>query len=386
VGFFSKRRVSKGSRAIETGTGIDELLDLQAPPFGVGFARQATDMVTGATPAGRPYRSFRYSYASGLSRFDSRVVVVGLPFTLPDVFWTTGSRTRTGMEAAGRMGCMQYQSLRVFCIDDQLAKQVFEAVLGPTQDLALIVNDPIDLSVDRDHLVAVDPPVEEEFATFLAGLDKVIDALAPAVPRRLELPQHSQKFGFYGHSDWSYSAEGDRSLLRDFDLPLRPQGRLEDVLTCDCDGVRMVSFRYTWLSGIAAKSRISRGMVLDNDRESEAVCAFVLDGKFPGISLNGEDLGEPVNLGNHRFSEVFALRSTDPQQAYQLFNERVQEWLLATRPYGWTVRGNTIRFHVPVHDAIVVGECEAALNGWLDRIPKELRELMGLPQMPALAR
>jgi hypothetical protein len=34
----------------------------------------------------------------------------------------------------------------------------------------------------------------------------------------------------------------------------------------------------------------------------------------------------------------------------------------------------------------VVGECEAVLHGWLDRIPKELREFMGLPEMPALAR
>lgn len=386
MGFFSRRRESKGSRAMEIGPGIEDVLDLQSPPFGVGFSRQATGMVTGITPAGRRYRNFRYSYGGGLSRFDSRVVVVDLPFKLPDVFWTTGSRTRTGMEAAGRLGCLQYQSLRVFCVDEKLAKQVFEAVLGPTQQLAVIVNDPVDLSVERDHLVAVDPPAEDELAQFLVGLDKVIDALAPAIPRRLELPPHHEGFGFYGHPDWTYSAEGDRSLLRDFGLPQRLQGRVEDLLTCAWDGVRMVSFRYSWLSEAATKSGMSRGMVLDHDRESEAVCAFVLDAKLPGISLNGEELGEPVNLGNHRFSEVFALRSTDPQQAYQLFNERVQEWLLATRPYGWTVQGNIIRFHVPTHDAIVVGECEAVLHGWLDRIPKELREFMGLPEMPSLAR
>jgi hypothetical protein len=386
VGFFSKRREGKGVRAIQVGTGIDDLLDLQTPPFGLGFSRQATEMVTGTTPAGRRYRGFRYSYAGGLARFDGRVVVVDLPFTLPDVFWTTGSRTRTGMEAAGRVGCLQYQSLRVFSVDEKLAKQVFEAVMGPTMDLARSMNDPIDLSVDRDHLIAVDAPPNDELAPFLAGLDEIIDALEPAVPRRLVLPPHPEGFGFYGHPDWTYSAEGDRSLLRDFGLPVRPQGRVEDVLKCECEGVRMVSFRYSWLSETAAKTHISRGMVMENDREQEPVCAFVLDAKLPGISVNGTEIGDPVNLGNHRFSEVFDLRSTDPQQAYQLFNERVQEWMLATHPYGWTVEGNIVRFDVPTHDAIVVGECEATLHGWLDRIPKELREFMGLPEMPALAR
>lgn len=386
MGFFTRRREGKGSRAIETSTGIDDLLDLQMPPFGMGFSRQATDMVTGTTPAGRRYRGFRYSYEGGLSRFDSRVLVVDLPFKLPDVFWTTGSRTRVGMEAAGRLGSLQYQSLRVFSVDEKLAKQVFESVLESTLELARVANDPVDLSVDRDHLVAIDAPPNDELAPFLAGLDRVIDSLAPAVPRRIELPPHPEGFGFYGHPDWTYAAEGDRSLLREFGLPQRPQGRIEDVLKCDCDGVRLVSFRYTWLSEAATRAQISRGMVLDNDREQEAVCAFVLEAKLPGISVNGDEIGEPVNLGNHHFSEVFDLRCTDPKLAYQLFNERVQEWMLATRPYGWTVQGSVVRFHVPTHDAIMVGECEAALHGWLDRIPKELREFMGLPDIPALAR
>lgn len=386
MGFFTKRRENKGSRAIEPAAGINDLLDLQAPPFGIGFSRQATDMVTGVTPAGRRYRGFRYAYSGGMSRFLGRVLVIDLPFELPDVFWTTGSRTRTGMEAAGRVGCLQYQSLRVFSVDERLAKQVFEAVVGPTMELAHISHDPIDLSVDRNHLIAVDVPIDDEVADYLSGLDKLIDGLAAAVPRRLELPPNVEGFGFYGHPDWTYAAEGDRSLLRDFGLPLRPQGRIEDVLQCACDGVRMVSFRYTWLSDTAAKAQMSRGMVMENDREQLPVCAFILDAKLPGISLNGDQLGEPVNLGNPRFAEAFALRSTEPQQAYQLFNERVQEWLLATRPYGWTVQGNIVRFQVPTHDALLVGECEATFHGWLDRIPKEIREFMGLPDMPSLAR
>jgi hypothetical protein len=386
VGFFTKRREVKGSRGIEPTAGIDQLLDLQQPPFGLGFSRQATDVVTGVTPAGRRYRSFRYSYSGGVSRFDGRIVAIDLPFSLPDVYWTTGSKTRAGMEAAGRIGCVQYQSLRVCSTEETLAKQVFEAVYSATIELTHASSEPIDLSVDRDHLIATEAPAPDDLAPFLAGLDRVIDALAPAVPRRLQLTPHEPHFAFYGHPDWVYAHEGDRNLLREFDLPARPSGRLEDVLTCEYEGVRMVSFRYTWLSETVHRTQMSRGIVVDNDREQEPLCAFILDAKLPPMSLNGEEIGDFVNLGNPRFNDVFTLRSADPQLAYQLFNERVQEWLMATRPYGWTVSGNIVRFHVPTHDAVLVGECEATLHGWLDRIPRELRDFLGLPQMPSLAQ
>ncbi len=385
MGLFSKRRDNKGSRAITQVTGMDDLLDLQAPPFGLGFQRQATETVTGTTAAGHRYRSFNYSYDGGLYRFKGRVLVVDLPFALPAVFWTTGSRTRAGIEDAGRLGCLQHESLRVCSADEMVAKQVFSSVVGPTKELALQLNEPVDLSVDHNHLVAVGVPVSEGLPQFLASMDKMIAALAGAVPRRLELPTVIARYSFFGHPDWTYEAIGDRAVLREFGLPVRPQGRVEDLITCDVDGVRMVSFRYTWVSVAATRSTMSRGMVLDTDREQEAVCAFILGSDLPDISLNGDELGEPVNLGNRSFGEAFNLRSTDPQRAYQLFNERVQEWLLATRPYGWTVRGNVIRFDVPTHDALVVAECEMILHGWLDRIPRDLRKSMGLPDMPSLA-
>jgi hypothetical protein len=385
MGLFSKRRENKGSRAIEQETGIDDLLDLQAPPFGLGFQRRATEMVTGSTPGGHRYRSFNYAYEGGLYRFKGRVLVIDLPFALPEVFWTTGSRTRAGMEDAGRLGCLQYESLRVCSVDEKVAQQVFEAVMAPTKELALILNEPVDVSVDHNHLVAVGVPTSDGLPQLLSGLDQMITALAGTVPRRMQLPDPVARYSFFGHPDWNYEPIGDRSLLRDFSLPVRPQGRIEDLLTCEGDGVKMVAFRYTWLSDVAVNSKMSRGMVLETDREQEPVCAFVLDSKLPDLSINGESLGEPVNLGNREFAEAFDLRSTDPQQTYQLFNERVQDWILNVRPYGWTVRGNIIRFEVPTHDALVVAECETILHGWLDRMPREVRRSMGLPEMPSLA-
>lgn len=386
MGLFSRRGERKAARAIEPFTGMDQLTDLQAPPFGLGFRREATDLTTGSTPAGRRYRKFRYAYSGGLSRFSGSVLVVDLPFSLPDVFWTNSSRNRSGIELGGRIGCLQHQSLRVCSTDEKVAKQVFEAVADLTMDLSMDTHGPVDLSVDRDHLVAVDVPPTDQLPEFLAGLDRIIDALSTAVPRRLNLPPRVERHGFYGHDDWDYQLQGDRALVKEFGLPVRPQGRIEDQLTCGCAGVRMVSFNYTWLSETAARTQLTRGMVMDSDRQSEPICAFILDSRLPDLSLNGEELGAVVKLGNFRFADNFQLRSVDPQQAYQLFNERVQEWLLETHPYGWTARGNVIRFHVPTHDASVVAECEAILHGWLDRIPPTSREQLGLPEMPALAR
>ena len=102
----------------------------------------------------------------------------------------------------------------------------------------------------------------------------------------------------------------------------------------------------------------------------------------PDLSLNGDPLGGPVTLGNQRFTESFTLRSTDPKQAYPLFNDRVRDWLMTVRPYGWTVRGGRVRFNVPSHDPVLVGECERTLYGWLGRVPLQLREVMGLPTVP----
>jgi hypothetical protein len=142
----------------------------------------------------------------------------------------------------------------------------------------------------------------------------------------------------------------------------------------------MVAFRHTWLSDALNGTLIPRTVVVEDDREQEAVCAFELVGaRIPDLSLNGESLGGPVTLGNQRFTETFTLRSTDPQQAYQLFNDRVRDWLMASRPYGWTVRNGRVRFHVPFHDPVVVGECERTLHEWLARVPQELRDVMGLP-------
>lgn len=384
MGLFSRRRENSATRAIESVTGMEQLTDLQAPPFGLGFQRSATDFQTGTTPGGRRYRKFHYSYSGGVARFEGSVLVVDLPFELPTVFWTTASKTRIGIDAGGPMGCLQYQNLRVCSADEKVAKQVFEAIVLPTQDLALSVSGPVDLSVDRNRLVAIDVPDEEYLPSFLAGLDRLVDSLNAKVPRRLELPPLVEGQTFYGHPEWKHEVEGDRALSKEFGLNPHPSGRVEDLLTCDFDGIRMVAFRYTWLSESAYKAKMTRGMVIDSDRESVPVCAFFFDAELPEFSLNGERVGQPMALGNPRFDDSYTLRCSEPQLVFQLFNERVQSWVLSTRPFGWTARGNMIRFDVPTHDALLVGECEHFLYGWLDRVPAQLREYLHLPDMPAL--
>ncbi len=144
----------------------------------------------------------------------------------------------------------------------------------------------------------------------------------------------------------------------------------------------LTAFRFTWASKAAARTPMRRRMVRDADREQVAVCAFTCDAKLPAISLNGDHLGEPVSVGNPRFSEAFDLRSVDPKLARELFDENMQEWLLATRLYGWTAADHRLHFEVPSHDAVVVGECEATVQGWMGRMPQDLREHLRLPAAP----
>lgn len=384
MGLFALKRrpeVAAATRGMSAEADRSAVRGLQAPPFGMGFQREVVGLGRGITPGGRAYRTFRYRYSGGLDRFNAAMLVVELPFGLPDVFWTTSRRPRAGV-ASPALRLVEDARVRLWSADAGLADSIFTAVAGLTDELAVHGFGKADLGVDRNQLVVVEPP-EEGLQGFLEVLDEIIDALAAVAPAGLELPPPSIGFGFYGHPAWHYAAEGERSLLRDHGLRARHLSRVEDVISSRSDRIRMVAFRHTWLSDALNGTLIPRTVVIEDDREQEAVCSFDLAGaRIPDLSLNGEELGGPVTLGNQRFIETFALRSTDPQQAYQLFNDRVRDWLMTSRPYGWTVRGGRVRFHVPFHDPVVVGECERTLHEWLSRVPKELREVMGLPDVP----
>lgn len=388
MGLFALKRrpeAAPATRGMAAEAGLAAVRGLQAPPFGMGFRREVLGLARGVTPGGRAYRTFRYRYSGGLDRFDSAMLVVELPFSLPDVFWTTSRLPRAGLPLS-RLGVLQNAHVRLWAADEGLAKSVFAAVSSLTVELAMQSFGAADLSVDRNQLVVVEPP-EEGFDGFLEVIDELIAALAGIAAAGLESPPPSIGFGFYGHPDWRYAAEGEKSLLRDHGLRARHLSRVEDVISSTSDRIQLVAFRHTWLSDALNGTLIPRTVVIEDDREQEAVCAFDLVGaRVPDLSLNGEPLGGPVTLGNQRFTETFTLRSTDPQQAYQLFNHRVRDWLMSTRPYGWTVRNGRVRFHVPSHDPLIVGECERTLHEWLSQIPSQLRDVMGLPVVPERAR
>ncbi len=80
------------------------------------------------------------------------------------------------------------------------------------------------MSVDRTHLIVVDPPAAGEIGAVLPRLDVLSDALSAVVPRRLELEARASTFGFYGRRNWSYVAEGSLSLLREFGLQMHLGG------------------------------------------------------------------------------------------------------------------------------------------------------------------
>jgi len=354
---------------------------LQAPPFGMGFQREIVDLSHGLTPAGRLYRSFRYRYSGGLDRFDSAMLIVELPFTLADVFWTTARRPRAGLATAG-LGMLHDSHLRLWSADEVLAKTIFAAVSDATDEIAMVSFEAADLGIEGNQLVVVDPPAEG-LERFLEAIDDLVSALVRVVPIGTGVSGSASGFGFYGHPEWTYAPKGDRSLLRAYGLRARHLSRVEDVISSRSGGVRMMAFRHTWVSDALNGTLIPRTVVVERDREQESVCAFdLVGGRIPDLSLNGDPLGGPVTLGNQRFIETFTLRSTDPQQAYQLFNDHVREWLMTTRPYGWTVRSNRVRFHIPAHDPVLVGECERTLYEWLSRVPPQLGAVMGLPPVP----
>lgn len=80
---------------------LGEVLDLQAPPFGLGLSRSVDELITGTTAAGVGFRAFAYAYRGAGPKYSARLVALQLPFGLPDAFITLADRTRLGIAPDG---------------------------------------------------------------------------------------------------------------------------------------------------------------------------------------------------------------------------------------------------------------------------------------------
>lgn len=367
---------------------LDDVSDLHAPPFAMGLDRSVDELVSGTTAAGFPFRVFEYDYAGEGPKYSGRLAVLELPFALPDAFLCDDEHSRVGIDCGGRQLVQaEDQGVRAITADAGLASDLLGGV-GPAVRQFAQATGSADLGIENDQLVASGAPKDpERLVAFLSALDPVAQALAgdSALSGRKITPSRGDVF--YGHPDWSYVGTDD-SVLDHY--PVSTGGyahRTEDLLRGLRDGIRLDAFTHRWKTDRVVTETDGEGHTHTRtvtDNHSEAVCGFTLPFDVPGISVNGRRLGHKVQFESTDFNRVFRVRADDPKFASAVTHPRMMEWLLATRPRGWTVAGGIAVFEVEQHDLLIVDECEQVLRGWLGRFPRFVWQDLQLQPPPYL--
>lgn len=367
---------------------LSAVTDLHAPPFAMGMSRKIDELVSGTTAGGHAFRVFEYDYAGAGPKYGQRLAVLELPLALSDVFIFGDGVDRVGIAAGGQtLVRAEEQGVHVIAADAALATDLLAAV-GPAVRTYGQAAGKVDLSVDGNHLVAPGAPKDPaRLAAFLADLDPVAQAVAASDALRSRAVAPSPGAQYYGHPDWQWAGVDD-SVLGIYPVTTSGYGhRSEDVVRGLRDGIRMDAFTHHWKTDRIVTETDSNGNTrtrTETDLHEEPVCGFVLPFALPSISLNGDPVGRKVRFESTDFNSAFTVRTSDPRFASDVTHPRMMEWLLATRPRGWSVQGSVVAFRVEKHDLMIVDACESTLRGWLGRIPRFVWQDLGLPTPPYL--
>ncbi|MGC3993172.1 MAG: hypothetical protein QM779_03430 [Propionicimonas sp.] len=367
---------------------LDAVGDLHAPPFALGLDRSIDELVSGTTAGGFGFRVFEYGYTGEGPRFSARVAALDLPLGLPDAFVCGEGVDRVGIGLGGlEFVQAEDQGVRAVAGDGAYAADLLAAV-GPAARTFGQTAGTIDLGVDGNHLVASGAPRDpERLAAFLAGLDPIAQAVAGSGALRSRQVAPAQGASYYGHPDWGWVGVDDGVLDH---YPVTRDGyghRTEDVVRGLRDGIRMDAFTHHWKTDRTVTETDSEGHThthTETDNHSEAVCGFQLPFVLPSISFNGGHVGPKVRFESSDFNAAFTVRTEDAKFASDVTHPRMMEWLLATRPGGWTVQAHVVTFDVRQHDLLLVDGCEATLRGWLGRIPRFVWQDLRVPVPPYL--
>lgn len=364
--------------------------DLHAPPFAMGLSRKVDELITGTTPGGASFRVFEYDYSGAGPKYSGRVAAVQLPFSLPDAFVRDSARgrARVGIGSGGQELVQVLDGeVQVIAADAGFAGDLLAGAGGTLAQFAQAA-DVLDLSVDGSQLVAVGAPKDpEELKDFLIALDPIAQALAGSSSLAARQVPPSANSGFYGHPDWQL-VDTDDSVLGIYPVSREGYGhRTEGLVRGGRDGIRLDAFVHHWKTDRTVVETDAEGHTHTRtvtDNHSEAVCGFVLPFALPSISVNGRRVGTKVQFESSDFNDAFTVRTDNPKFASDVTHPRMMEWLLAARPYGWSVTGSVVDFSVSQHDLLVVDACEEALRGWLGRFPRFVWQDLGLQPPPFL--
>ena len=343
------------------------VLDHHAPPFGLGFVRDVDEAISGTTTTGVPFRVFEYNYAEAGPKFDQRLASLGLRTALPDLFVSAGP-ARAGVRGA-RVDLDP--NLTVIAADPTYARAALSPALGAIAAFGQ-AGHRIDLSVDGSQLVAVGAPKDPD------ALQAYLDALAPvalALDSALApyaIQPRPPGFGFYGHPDWQLVGRDD-SLIRAYGLTTAGFGHeTEKVVRGYNDALPVEAFIHRWKTQRTETYTDSEGRTQTRtvtEQHSEIVTAVRMPFAWPLLSVGGGWGGEKVRFESEEFNKSFKVRTADAKFAYDVIHPRTMEFLMASRPPGFRIEGDMMRFSVDDHDTLTIGFCADFAHEFFGRVP-----------------
>ncbi|HWD84009.1 MAG TPA: DUF3137 domain-containing protein [Kribbella sp.] len=364
----------------------ESIARLGNPPFGLGFERSPDDQITGTTSAGRPFQVIEYksSYWSGW------VGMVTLSRRLPEL-WITGGDTkpRYGVLAHALAAPPQLgPGWQVGALDPAYAQEVLTSGLCQQLTALASAQPGVNLSIDGDQLVALDPPRKDldRLGPWLEQLGAIGSAIDASPLDRWIQPEPAQRLTFYHHPDW-YWVGVDDSLLQF--TPINRGGshhRTEDVVRGrDGDGPPFVAFKHNWQTTRTESYTDANGNTQTRtvtEHHVEPILGFQLPIRMPPLTVGRKGLGKGIEFESAAFNKQFAVYAQDAKYAYDVIHPRQMEYLMAAQGLPFQIEGDWVWFSPGEHSQPSIAHCSAYLRGFLGRVPRFVWRNLGLPDTP----
>ncbi|GAA1576079.1 hypothetical protein GCM10009804_36020 [Kribbella hippodromi] len=367
--------------------GWDSVARLGNPPFGLGFNRKPDDQVIGTTTSGRAFQVIEYKS----DHWSGWVGMVQLSRRLPEL-WIMGggAPTRYGVNAHVVPASAQLGAgWQIGARDTAYA----QAVLTPEvcSQLTGLVSGELNLSVDSDQLVVLDPPRKDVdlLAAWLDQLAAVAARIDAAPLDQWIQPEPPDRLTFYQHPDWHWVGVDD-SLLEV--TPVNRGGHshsTSDVIRGrDGDGPPFVAFTHHWQTTRTETSTDSEGRTQTRtvtENHSEPILGFQLPVRMPELQVGRKGFGRGISFESEAFNKRFAVQAQHTKFAYDVIHPRQMEYLMAAGGYTFRIEADWVWFTPSEHSQPAIAASSAFLYGFLGRIPRFVWRNLGLPDAPYAA-
>lgn len=319
---------ARGWRAIGAPP-ISVIHGLNLPPFGLGFDRRVTNLVSGSTSDGIPFSAFVYRSTEARSR--DWMLTMLLPHSFPEAeAWTGDGEGRHELDALGTG--VQVGTATARAADAAYAAEVARAA-GSLQG-------GYSVTVDHEHLVL--GPVARDLDALAAAAEQLAGmrrALLSSPAAGLQGPPPPRHLSIYGRPGWEV-VDRDDSMLRMVEHTGGGSNhQAHDIITGLEQGLRFVRLRHTW--DTTSTTTDSEGRTRTRtDHHEEILCGFATTFPFQPISINQGWFGNRRKFEWAAFNDRVTVRAPDARFASDVIHQRQMEYLMGLRSPSFSIDGD----------------------------------------------